>query len=306
MALVGCGRIAERGWVPALRRVAEAQLVAVADPVQSRCAALAPGVAAYRGAALLAAETTVDLAVVATPAALHLQDARSFAERGIAVLVEKPPAETLHDAEALARLEPQPWIGFNRRFVPEVAALRDALGAASGPFALELELTTVPRSWGAYAAADGPLHDLGVHLVDLACWLTESRVQRVRAVGPVGESSAFLLETGNGSARVSVSHRRGWRELVRVRDGGGRTVGSYRAGGPAARVRGRVRPSRESPLVSSLAAQLRAALAVLAGREGPAPASAGDGLHVMAALAAVERSAGAGGEWVDVPTVGFP
>src|SRR5438128_7459938 len=92
VGLVGCGRIAERGYLPALKRTRGVSLAAVADPVIERCHALAPGVASYRDPAALVRAGGIDALVVASPPAKHVDHARLGAEAGLAVLVEKPPA----------------------------------------------------------------------------------------------------------------------------------------------------------------------------------------------------------------------
>ena len=46
LGLIGCGRLAERGYLPALARARGVRLAAVADTVQERGARLAPGVPA--------------------------------------------------------------------------------------------------------------------------------------------------------------------------------------------------------------------------------------------------------------------
>ena len=76
VGLVGCGRLAERGYVPALKLAQGITLAALADPVLSRCDTVAPGVPAYTSAAALLAAAEVDAVVLATPAAAHLAEAR--------------------------------------------------------------------------------------------------------------------------------------------------------------------------------------------------------------------------------------
>src|SRR5689334_11487802 len=118
LGLIGCGRLAERGYIPALRRARGIRLSAVADPVPGRCADVAPGVPAFAGAAEVLEAGAADALVLATPAHALLGDARLAAAAGVPTLVEKPPAPTVRDTEELAALEPMPFVGFNRRFEP--------------------------------------------------------------------------------------------------------------------------------------------------------------------------------------------
>ena len=135
LGLVGCGRVAQRGYVAAARRAAGVRLVAVADLDRSRCEAAAPGVRAYDGARALIAAGDVDALVLATPASAHLADARVAAEASLPTLVEKPPGIDASEAAALAALDPAPWISFNRRFEPALTQLRAALPSDSDRYA---------------------------------------------------------------------------------------------------------------------------------------------------------------------------
>jgi predicted dehydrogenase len=81
--LVGCGRIAERGWIPAISRVESAALAAVADIDAARCAVVSPGTPAFTSAEDLVRAGGVDAVVIATPAAAHVSDARDVAAAGL-------------------------------------------------------------------------------------------------------------------------------------------------------------------------------------------------------------------------------
>ena len=172
---MGCGRVAERGYVPALRGM-DASLVGVADPDRDRAARVAPGLPHHSCAEDLLEAIPVDLLVIASPTSSHVDDATTAASRGVQSLVEKPPAADASTAARLTQLSPPPWIGFNRRFEPRHAELRQVLLARDEPVELELCLTIQRGSWGAYVLSDGPLLDLGSHAVDLAVWLTGGRV----------------------------------------------------------------------------------------------------------------------------------
>ena len=133
VAIAGCGRITEVGYLPALARTPTVRLVGVVDPDGERCARVAPNVPAYPDLGA-ARGGRPDLIVIAAPAAAHLPLAREAADAGVGSLVEKPPAHTLADTVALAALEPAPFMGFNRRFDPDLSALRDRVreGRAQG------------------------------------------------------------------------------------------------------------------------------------------------------------------------------
>jgi predicted dehydrogenase len=107
VALVGCGRIAQVAHLPALEKAEGAQLVAVSDP----SADVAQGVArrygapsAYTDQALVFADESVEAVIVAAPDRFHYSITVEALEAGKHVLVEKPLASTVQEAEALAKL----------------------------------------------------------------------------------------------------------------------------------------------------------------------------------------------------------
>ena len=94
LGLVGCGRLAQAGYLPALRRMSRVRLVAVADPDpgrRARVAGLASSdgerVSTHVGAAELIDAAAVDGLVIATPPDAHLRDAALAAEASLPTLV---------------------------------------------------------------------------------------------------------------------------------------------------------------------------------------------------------------------------
>jgi myo-inositol 2-dehydrogenase/D-chiro-inositol 1-dehydrogenase len=298
IGLIGCGRIAERGWIPAIAATAGAELAAVADSDLERCAALAPGLPRYASATDLVGAGGIDAVVVATPAASHLSDAQAAAAGGLPSLVEKPPAQDAAAARLLAGLEPLPSIGFNRRFEESVRDVRDRLHARS-PISMKLVFHYRRASWAPHVVADDALLDLGPHLIDLARWLSGSPIRRVRAAGVSQSRCNLELDLDRGTASLSCASDRVYRELVEIRGGDGDLVRSSR-GGFVRGVAARLRPT-PAPLVDSLAAQLDAFCAGAGD-----VATAGDGVAVMDAIDAARRSHGLGGTWVEVPAEEVP
>lgn len=103
-ALIGCGRIAPR-HAQSLRDLApDAQLVAVADVIETRARHLAHEYAVshvetdYR---YLLNRADVDAVCICTPSGLHAEMGIAAAQAGKHVIVEKPMAMTLESADAL-------------------------------------------------------------------------------------------------------------------------------------------------------------------------------------------------------------
>lgn len=300
IGLVGCGRLAEVGYVPALRRAADVELAAVAEPDPTRraqVAVLGGQVPAFADAATLVREVPVDGLVLATPVGAHLADAATAAEVGVPVLVEKPPAADRAEAQRLAALTPTPWIAFNRRFASGPQRLRAAV-PTDAEILIELELRYRRRGWGAHAVADDALLDLGPHVIDLARWIAGAEVTQVRRAAVAAHRASFDLVLGRARARVRCATDRPHTEWIVIRQHG-TVLGTHRVGGLAHAVRGRLPGGRAPhPLTASLTAQLEAFARVLRGAAEPALGRAADGVAVMAAVDAVRACAAAGG----VPT----
>jgi predicted dehydrogenase len=294
IGLVGAGRLAEVGYLPALQAASGVCLAGLAEPDalrRERVAALACGVPAFPDAAALLATLPVDGLVLATPASAHLRDARIACAAGVGVLVEKPPAADRQQAAELATLTPAPWIGFNRRFDPGIEALRAAT-PASGEVGVFLEIEYRRRGWGAHAVADDALLDLGPHLIDLARWITRREVTDVRRASVCPERAEFDLVLGAARARIRCATNRPHRERTEVRHRNGSVLGRHYHGGLLAAVRGRLalRPGPH-PLVASLTAQLEAFARAARGVPEPTLGRAADGLAVMATIDAVRAYA---------------
>jgi predicted dehydrogenase len=107
LALVGCGRIAQVAHLPALEKAAGVELVAVSDPSEAVAGAVArrygvAGVHADAGSAL--ADPAVEAVLIAAPDRFHHGLASQALQAGRHVLVEKPLAATVAEAEDLAGL----------------------------------------------------------------------------------------------------------------------------------------------------------------------------------------------------------
>jgi predicted dehydrogenase len=318
LGIAGCGRIAESGYIPAALTTPEVEIVAFADPDRKRrerCIAeyerSGCETEGFADVASLLSEVPIDLLVVAAPATAHLPLAEAAAAAGVRSLVEKPPAADLDGAQRLAALDPEPFIAFNRRFL-QGTKLRGEI-PAEGWLELDLELRFRRAAWGAHEARDEALLDAGVHLIDLACHLSGACPVAVRRAEADHERAQFELELSRGRARIRCATDRRYRELIEIRDRGGKLLGR----GVLGQVRGRLARLRGAPdpLVLSLGRQLEAVQAVgvsllepphLLLRQGHphcALATAIDGATAMAVVEAARRSAELDGAEVTVAPV---
>ena len=306
IGLVGCGRLAELGYIPALARVHGAQLVAVADPDpirRDRAAAIAATVgepvAMCTDANTLLERVAPDAVVLATPAPTHLADAGAAATAGVAVLVEKPPALDAAGAAALAALTPPPWVGFNRRYDPGAQRVRAAI-PADGDVDLRLEISYRRRSWRAHSVVDDALLDLGPHLLDWARWLTRSEVTAVSAAEVGANCAVVTVFLGRGRATIVANTDRLHHEVITVRALAGARLARHSVGGPVAAVLRRF-ASGPHPLVNTLVAQLDDFAGAVRGQSPNELGTASDGLAVMSAIDAARASIADGGRVVPVP-----
>jgi predicted dehydrogenase len=303
IGLVGCGRLAERGYLPAAERAAGVRVVAVADPDRLRRESLAPALPRFREAEALVATGGVDGLVLATPAAEHLHDARMAADAGLHTLIEKPPAADAAEAGELARLHPAPMIGFNRRFEP---AVQELAGALRGQESLDLRLEHRGRrrAWRPYVVDDDALLTLGPHLIDLVSWLTDSPIRSVRARETSWHRAKLELELETGRASLECRLDRPHLERVEARGGGGQLIFRRVVGGLIRYSLARLGPPHQSPLVSTLTRQLEAFAGASRGIADPRLGSACDGVAVMAVIDAARQSAASGGSWRPVDHAG--
>ena len=302
VGLVGCGRLAERGWIPALKLGAAAgtaELVVLAEPDSARreAAARAAGIqsdGAFADWRELIASGRADALVLALGGHAQVEPATAASAAGLRVLVEKPPGGDRAGAEALAALSPAPAVGFSRRFDPAWSALRDAARQASPPYELELRLSYRRSAWAPHVVGDDALADLGSHVIDLAAWIAGAP-SRGRAAGrssrwPPTASSSWPA----GSARPASRSTR--RAATRSWDGSPAAPPQCAAGGAWRNALSRF---GAGPDAAALPRSLNAELAALA-RHGGDLATAQDGVRCHAALEALRASAAAGGVWVEV------
>ena len=293
VGVVGCGRLAEAGYVPAFARTGGARIVAVADPDPSRrdrVAALAGGsVTTHTDVRALVVEARPDAVVLATPVQHHVDDARAASDAATPALLEKPPAPDSVVAAELTALAVPPWIAFNRRFDPGAARVRAQVMGREG-LELRFELAYRRRSWSPVQVHDDALLDLGPHLVDWARWITAGDLEDVCALELRHERAVVRARTRCGvTTHVAVTDGR-HEERIEVRTEAGALVARHRLGGVTGAVRGRL-PGADHPLVTTLAAEVDEFTRVVRGELPVRLGTAADGLAVMQVIDAARASA---------------
>ena len=197
--IVGAGMVA-RYHARAISATAGARLAAVcrADAARADEAAAELGVPCEASLEALLERSDVDAVCLCTPSGLHAEQAVAAARAGKHVLVEKPMALRLADADAMVaacrdagvRL----GVALQRRTDPDIRALHDAIRAGELG-RMVLGTATVPyfrpqsyyesAPWRGTWALDGggALMNQGIHLVDLLLWLIGGEAEVVGASG---------------------------------------------------------------------------------------------------------------------------
>ncbi len=312
VGLIGCGRAAERYYLPVLaRRSLSARLVAVADPLPERtllATSFVPDCKTFDCVETLLQESSLDAIVVASSPETHAQITMRALQAGLAVLVEKPVATSTEQARALeeqlAHASGSVMVGFNQRHWEPVERLESVLRRKdrTGEVSADLRMTVNIAGWSPVAGVVNPLEDLGPHLLDLLRFLLRREILALAASQSTdGAVDLRVRLSGGTTARCRVAHGGlteesidlQWeRECYLVR------MGSDRIEPPAGFTRSlldfseagyrRLRGRRAS-LHYSHERQLLRFLAHVRGGERPTPAIE-DGLAVARAVEAAKRS----------------
>jgi len=189
VALVGAGRMG-RVHLRALAAAPSAAAVAIVDPVSAvRDELAATGVRVHADAGELLAAGGFDAVLVAAPTDLHLDLVATFAAAGVPTLCEKPCGlsadETREATRAAAEAGIVLQIGYWRRFVPELGALRERLAAGElgEPSLVQCwQWDERPPSPAFRSRSGGILVDMGVHEFDQIRWLTGQELGEIAAV----------------------------------------------------------------------------------------------------------------------------
>ena len=196
------------------------ELVAVVDPDLARARALAAEVGASAATSIDEVAGSIEAASVAVPTHAHHDVATRLLEAGIHVLIEKPIAETIEQADALVALAAARGrilqVGHLQRFL-----LRRMQVAERVFRPLYIEATRIapfkPRGTDV-----GVVLDLMIHDIDLILALVQSPVLAVDAVGaPVVTTSEDLvnarLRFANGCVATATASRIGFKTERRLR-----------------------------------------------------------------------------------------
>ncbi|HWC47876.1 MAG TPA: Gfo/Idh/MocA family oxidoreductase [Solirubrobacterales bacterium] len=227
LGFLGVGWIG-RNRMEALARGGLARVTAVADPQPEALEAaveVAPSAARAESLEELLEHELGGL-VIATPSALHAEQAIAALERGVAVFCQKPlardAAETQRVLDAARAADRLLAVDLSYRHVEALRAAHEqvASGVLGQLHTIDLVFHNAygpDKGWftDPDLAGGGCLIDLGTHLVDLALWLTEATgssgidVETARTLSlhghAVEDHASAELSLGGVRARVACS-----------------------------------------------------------------------------------------------------
>jgi predicted dehydrogenase len=180
VAVIGVGHMG-RHHARLYREIAQSELVAVVDSNPQRAAELAKEFNCKALTSIDELPDGIEAATVAVPTIHHLSVARPLLERKIAVLVEKPLAPSVDEADQLLACARKTGtllsVGHTERFNPVVRALQRL---HITPKYVETQRVSPFR----FRSADiGVVADMMIHDIDIVLHMIKSPVKRVDAVG---------------------------------------------------------------------------------------------------------------------------
>ncbi len=200
-ALIGCGRISTNHIKAALNN--QLELVAICDVVPQHMEQLLDKhgltdktIRQYTDYKTMIAENTIELISIATESGLHAEIALYCIEKGIHIIIEKPMAMSLADADAIISLSEKKGVKVSachqNRFNVAVQQMRSALEA--GRFG-KLSHGSVHVRWnrkkeyytqapwrGTWEQDGGALMNQCIHGIDLLRWMMGDEVECVYGV----------------------------------------------------------------------------------------------------------------------------
>ena len=242
--ILGCAAIARKAFIPALRKSARAELVAVASRTSEKAEQFAAefncrGIVGYDK---LLARNDIDAVYIALPIGLHARWTIAAAERRKHVLCEKTfttnPQDTLQAIKSCERNDVALYEGFSYVFHPQHEYVRQAVGdgVIGKPVVFEAKFGIPPIDSPirySKALGGGAMMDMGVYSLQATRYVTGEEPVSIQAQTRIHrpdmfeaeETMTFQLEFPGGTfanchtsfnANVNVLHasaEKGWFRL---------------------------------------------------------------------------------------------
>jgi predicted dehydrogenase len=227
VAIVGLGHLHPRGYMTLFQNCPHTDVVAAYDKDQELVKGFCKdfGVRSYTDVDELLKSEKLSIAAIFLPHSECAETAIRFADKGIHLMMEKPIARTAREVRAVAEAVEKNHVkittGYCWRLHPVVKAMKECLeqGYIGSIVSVEARLAAgrVDRylkgnaKWMLERAKSGggPMVNLGVHWIDLFCYLLRDNIEEVCAVNTktsdaydVEDSSVALFKFGKGPVGV--------------------------------------------------------------------------------------------------------
>lgn len=237
LAIIGCGAVTELCHLPGSQFTNDVKIAALIDKDLLRAKLLSEkyGIK-YYGEDMHQLPDDIEGVIIAIPNHLHASVTSEFLERKIPVLVEKPIALTLNEAEAMVKLAENKkvalQVGLMLRFcngaIIMKRAVKDGWLGKLKSFYLE---SGIVYNWpiktnfiiNKEQAGGGELMDIGSHMLDLLIWIVGDAVDveyRDDSYGGVEADCEISLvlknKTGTVHGNVTLSRLRKLNDVVRI------------------------------------------------------------------------------------------
>ncbi len=174
VGIVGLGGIAQKVYLPILSQAKHWELVGAYTPNQQKNCLLCQQYRIVSFFSLDELAANCDVAFVHSATAAHYEIADHLLRKGLHVYIDKPLADTLDQAEALAELANKEqralMVGFNRRFAPFYQTIKAQMPCVSS---VRFEKH---RIHGIGNTLRFTLFDDYLHLLDTVLWLCDGEL----------------------------------------------------------------------------------------------------------------------------------
>ncbi len=222
LGVLGAGIIA-KSFMEAAPDVPDLEVAVICDLVEASARALAKpyGIAWERDYRAVLEDESLDAVYIALPHHLHEEVAVASAGAGKHILLEKPMANSLEEADRILDAQKQAGVklmlGFTHRFHAELETAKRLIDAGElGQVTLAVDIMTtggqIPEwFWQKEQAGGGVLHVNGAHSFDRLRWLLGSEIVEVFAYAEtydarktVEDSTVVAIRFENGAMGTTV------------------------------------------------------------------------------------------------------
>lgn len=231
MKKIGIGMISfdhmhSRSYAACFRQIGKCQLIGVADADEMRGREMAQAFSTrFMSRDDLLSSESVDAVCICSANSKHKDDVLAAAEAGKNIMVEKPLATTIADAQEMIskcrRAGVLLQVAFVMRYSPIVLEVKKAIDSGSVGEILAISGTnhgSMPGGWFVQRelSGGGAIIDHTVHVADLMNWFMRERARKVFAVGGtrlheglgVDDAGFVLVEYGRAVGSIDPSWSR--------------------------------------------------------------------------------------------------